>query len=204
MKPLGFKRYWLFALVFPLLLFLVNGCTQGSNENSATQEPMAQSEVPANILAAQDAVLEFVREGAIICVPPEGAGWRSEPGRAPEGFDVYRFHSGGCFMSVSYAPAAEEPVYHVAIHNDEIGFCYQAYVDDAGHIVSTGTVAELTPELADASAAYCREQGYQYELREQPDGSQCGICVFNDDSSCKAWLYYQEECTPGDDSANEG
>jgi putative hemolysin len=143
---------------------------------------------------AREAVLNFLRDGANECVPPAAAHWRSEIGPAPHGFSVYRFHTGDCLMTVAYPLQADETTYHVALHNGTGGFCWQANVSDNGRVVTTGSAATLMPALTEAAAAYCREQGYQYEVQQQRDGSRCGVCTFPDGSRCKAWLFYQEEC----------
>jgi putative hemolysin len=129
------------------------------------------------------------------------AQWRSEIGSAPDGFGVYRFHSSDCLMTVAYPFQANETVYHVALHNGTGGFCWQANVSGNGRVVTTGSAATLMPELTEAAAAYCQEQGYQYEVQQQRDGSSCGVCSFPDGSSCKAWLFYQEACEPAEVTA---
>ncbi|MHC4742106.1 MAG: putative hemolysin [Planctomycetota bacterium] len=44
--------------------------------------------------------------------------------------------------------------------------------------------------MPNPSAVYCYEQGYEYEVRTEPDGDQIGVCVFPDDSECRAWQFY--------------
>jgi putative hemolysin len=190
------KRYLIFwGLV---LLILLAGCAQTGDENvEPTAEPPVGPNTPQEVLAARRAVLNFLREGANECVPPPGVVWESLPGAEVTGFDVYRFDSEGCQMTVSFPlPETAETLYHVTLHNRETGFCWQANVDDAGDVVATGLEAGMLPELSNAAAAYCQEQGYTYEVADQSDGTKCGVCIFEDGQSCNAWAYFQGMCEP--------
>jgi len=178
-----------------ITLLALTSCTQQVQETqpAATASPGIRATDKA--LAARRAVVDFLRDGAIICVPPTGASWQTSTGAAPEGFEVYLFQSEGCFMTVANPlPVTGETLYHVALHNNVIGFCWQAHVDAQGQVVATGTRAEMPQPLADAAASYCLEQGYEYEVKEQTDGTSCGVCTFADGHSCKAWAYYQGMC----------
>ncbi len=150
----------------------------------------------------EKALLDFLRDGANECVLPAGVHWRTSSGKAPEGFGVYRFTAEECIITVSYPLAMEEAIYHVALGERVTGFCWQANVDARGRVLATGGAAGLLPELVNAAAAYCKEQSYRYEIRTQPNGSQCGMCIFPDDSVCNAWMFFQGECRPGDITAD--
>jgi putative hemolysin len=60
--------------------------------------------------------------------------------------------------------------------------------------VATGTPQAGMPNPA---AAYCEQNGYEYEIRTADDGSQSGVCVFPDGSTCDEWAYFRGECSPG-------
>jgi putative hemolysin len=47
------------------------------------------------------------------------------------------------------------------------------------------------------ASVYCEQHGNKLEIRTVADGSQVGICVFPDGSSCDEWAYYRGECGPG-------
>jgi putative hemolysin len=181
-----------------LVVLAASGCGPAAGEQATTPEPTPGLEAPAGAVRARDAVLDFLRADASCCVPPLGARWQVETGRAPAGYEVYRFHAEGTGMTVSYGAPGDDRGYHVAFHNDDIGFCWQANVDSQGKVVGSGTAAELWPDLADAAAGYCQEEGYDYSIESQPDGTSCGICTFSGGSACKAWLFYQGECGPDD------
>jgi putative hemolysin len=189
----GFRAQYVILLL--MVPFIFSGCADP--ELAAQPEPTAAPgpRAPDYTLAARRAVLGFLRDGANECVPPAGVSWKTSLGAAPEGYEVYLFESEGCFMSVaSSLPVANETNYHVALHNGVTGFCYQAHVDAGGQVVATGSRAEMPGPLADAAAVYCVEQGYEHEVREQPDGTRCGVCTFDDGHFCKAWAYYQGMC----------
>jgi len=40
---------------------------------------------------------------------------------------------------------------------------------------------------ANPAAVYCKKLGYQYDIREDEEGNQYGVCVFRDGSECDAW-----------------
>ncbi len=203
MQPDGLVRRTLALLVLLALLAIIVACDSGAGELEPTQEPTPGTEAPDEVIEAREAVLDFLRDGANECVPPAGVGWRASTGNAPEGFTVYRFTTGDCLMSVSYPqPPTPETIYHVTIGDTVTGFCWQANVSARGRVVDTGAFAELLPELANAAAVHCKEQGYHYEVRTQANDIRCGVCVFPDDSYCNAWAFFQGACKPGNSSAN--
>jgi hypothetical protein len=43
----------------------------------------------------------------------------------------------------------------------------------------------------------CVENGGKSETRSSPDGSQYGVCKFNDGTECEEWVYFRGTCKPG-------
>lgn len=198
--------YWLVGVIFPWLLVFLAGCNDKGMETVISPTTPLSTEAPDNVLMARDTVLEFLRDGANECIPPANVRWQTEPGQAPDGFAVYRFKAEDCLMTVSYAleaGSAEDADYHVTLGDKVTGFCWQASVSAVGRVQATGPQAEMRPELVSAAAAYCQAQGHLYEMRTQPDGRECGVCVYADGSACNAWAYYQHECAPGSIPPNE-
>jgi putative hemolysin len=62
----------------------------------------------------------------------------------------------------------------------------------------TATTARDTITIANPASAYCEEQGFKMETRTAQDGSQYGVCMFEDDTECEEWAYYRGECKLGD------
>ena len=50
--------------------------------------------------------------------------------------------------------------------------------------------------LPNPASVYCRQGGNKLEIRTAADGSQYGICVFPDGSTCDEWAYFRGECGP--------
>jgi len=58
------------------------------------------------------------------------------------------------------------------------------------------------PEATDMSQAnmpnpasvYCEQNGNKLEIQTSDDGSQSGVCVFPDGSTCGEWAYFRGEC----------
>jgi putative hemolysin len=53
-----------------------------------------------------------------------------------------------------------------------------------------------TPPVAmpNPASVYCEQNGNKLEIRTAADGSQYGICVFPDGTTCDEWAYYRGEC----------
>jgi putative hemolysin len=50
--------------------------------------------------------------------------------------------------------------------------------------------------MPNPASVYCTQQGNKLEIRTAADGSQNGLCIFPDGSSCDEWAYYRGECGP--------
>jgi putative hemolysin len=50
--------------------------------------------------------------------------------------------------------------------------------------------------MPNPASVYCTQKGNKLEIRTAADGSQNGICVFPDGSTCDEWAYYRGECGP--------
>lgn len=70
----------------------------------------------------------------------------------------------------------------------------------------TAPQTQATPEPAatdmpqagipNPASVYCEQNGNQLEIHTAADGSQNGICVFPDGSTCYEWDYFRGECGP--------
>jgi putative hemolysin len=58
---------------------------------------------------------------------------------------------------------------------------------------STGTDMPQA-NMPNPASVYCTQTGNKHEIRTATDGSQNGICVFPDGSTCDEWAYYRGEC----------
>jgi putative hemolysin len=50
--------------------------------------------------------------------------------------------------------------------------------------------------LPNPASLYCQQNGNQLEIRTAADGSQSGVCLFPDGSTCDEWAYFKAECGP--------
>ena len=50
--------------------------------------------------------------------------------------------------------------------------------------------------MPNPASVYCEQKGNELEIHTAADGSQSGICVFPDGSTCDEWAYYRGECGP--------
>lgn len=64
---------------------------------------------------------------------------------------------------------------------------------------STSTTTPLPePNLPNPAAVYCEQHGGKLEIVTTADGSQSGLCIFPDGSTCDEWTYFRGECKLGD------
>jgi putative hemolysin len=50
--------------------------------------------------------------------------------------------------------------------------------------------------LPNPASVYCIQNGNKHEIQMASDGSQNGICIFPDGSTCDEWAYFRGECGP--------
>ncbi len=50
--------------------------------------------------------------------------------------------------------------------------------------------------LPNPAAAYCEQQGNQLKIVTTDDGSQQGVCIFPNGSTCDEWAYFRDACGP--------
>lgn len=55
---------------------------------------------------------------------------------------------------------------------------------------------EVPPNMPNPASVYCTQNGNQLEIRTAADGSQSGVCIFPDGSTCDEWAYFRGECAP--------
>jgi hypothetical protein len=149
----------LLSLLLVVMVASMVGC--GS---AAAPEVSAQDEAPAEVIAARDAAVAFVR-GHFDEAPGASASWIEES-LTPEGLvggSQWQYTAGDWMVKVSYAIVAPEwTVYHVAVTNESTGFEWEGRVDGSGRV----------PE-APESALLARDQALLY-VSEQHDQSGLG------------------------------
>jgi putative hemolysin len=50
--------------------------------------------------------------------------------------------------------------------------------------------------LPNPASVYCEENGNKLEIQTAADGSQSGVCIFPNGSTCDEWAYFRGECSP--------
>jgi putative hemolysin len=63
--------------------------------------------------------------------------------------------------------------------------------------VATDT-SQAQAGLPNPASVYCEQNGYEHEIPIAEDGSQGGICIFPDGSTCDEWAYFRGECGPAE------
>ncbi len=66
------------------------------------------------------------------------------------------------------------------------------------------TVTVIPPlNMPNPASVFCEQNGNTLEIRTAADGSQSGVCIFPDNSTCDEWAYYRGECSSAADPAVE-
>jgi putative hemolysin len=50
--------------------------------------------------------------------------------------------------------------------------------------------------MPNPASVYCEDNGNTHEILTTADGSQSGVCILADGSTCDEWAYYRGECGP--------
>jgi hypothetical protein len=50
--------------------------------------------------------------------------------------------------------------------------------------------------MPNPASVFCEQNGNKLEIHTADDGSQSGVCVFPDGSTCDEWAYFKGECCP--------
>jgi uncharacterized protein len=58
----------------------------------------------------------------------------------------------------------------------------------------TAATALPPANMPNPASVYCTQNGNKLEIRTAADGSQNGICVFPDGTTCDEWTYFRGEC----------
>lgn len=66
--------------------------------------------------------------------------------------------------------------------------------EPAAFSIATGIPQVNMPNPA---SVYCTQHGNKLEIHTVADGSQSGVCLFPDGSTCDEWAYFRGECGPG-------
>jgi putative hemolysin len=58
--------------------------------------------------------------------------------------------------------------------------------------------------MPNPASVYCEQNGNTLEIQTAADGSQSGLCIFPDGSSCDEWAYFRGECGPASPASGGG
>lgn len=66
----------------------------------------------------------------------------------------------------------------------------------APQVQNPGPAATRSPQvnMPNPASVYCEQHGNKLEILTAADGSQSGVCVFPDGSTCDEWAYFRGEC----------
>jgi putative hemolysin len=71
--------------------------------------------------------------------------------------------------------------------------------------VQTSEATEIPlPNMPNPASVYCEQNGNTLEIQTADDGSQSGVCVFPNGSTCDEWAYFRGECGPDTDASGGG
>lgn len=67
-------------------------------------------------------------------------------------------------------------------------------VDSCTEMACEGNVG-----LANPAAVKCSVDNFTYEIREDADGGEYGVCIDEENKECDAWAYFRGECVLGEE-----
>lgn len=62
-------------------------------------------------------------------------------------------------------------------------------------LLSLVLLTSLVVALPNPASVYCEQQGYNLEIRNDPQGNQYGVCIDNCGNECEEWAFYRGECS---------
>jgi putative hemolysin len=62
------------------------------------------------------------------------------------------------------------------------------------HVPDSATTEIPLAGIPNPASVNCEQNGNKLEIRTAADGSQSGICIFPDGSTCEEWAYFRGEC----------
>ncbi len=80
--------------------------------------------------------------------------------------------------------------------NKEVKDSKEGSIENSKEKSTESEVSTATNQLANPASVYCKEQGYDLEIRTDKESNQYGVCIFLDGSECEEWAYYRGECKP--------
>lgn len=75
--------------------------------------------------------------------------------------------------------------------------CNECVCDLQGAVACTEMACPTEVGMANPAAVQCSVDGHKYEIREDEEGNQYGICI-SGESECDAWAYFRKECVLGE------
>ena len=97
----------------------------------------------------------------------------------------------------------ENEIYQPGEVIPQLDDCNTCICSAAGEINSCTEIVceEPVTGLANPAAVKCLVDGFHYEIREDADGGQFGVCIDEANQECDGWEYFRGECTLGENSA---
>jgi len=141
------------------LLLLGTGCDKF--KKAPTPTPTLVADIPAQVLAAREAALGYVRKTYAEQAPAEDIIWTGRSTTPPGlvGASYYEFTSGDWLVSIMVPVVAPSNViYNVEVSNQDTGFRWSGKLDGSyGVIESNLDIAAEALAARDAALAYVRE-----------------------------------------------
>lgn len=64
---------------------------------------------------------------------------------------------------------------------------------DQTSLTPTISISPTNSEIANPASVYCKEQGGKLEIKNNPDGSQYGVCILLNGQSCEEWSFFRSK-----------
>jgi putative hemolysin len=64
-------------------------------------------------------------------------------------------------------------------------------------VTNTSATTSITTQLANPASENCIQKGGSLQMQTKEDGSQYGLCYFDDARACEEWAMFRGECQVG-------
>lgn len=86
------------------------------------------------------------------------------------------------------------------LKEDRSNRLYSVCIRPLESTITNTTNTSVSTGIANPASIFCVSKGYKNVIKSNADGSQYGVCIFNDGSECEEWKFYKGECREGGSS----
>lgn len=126
--------------------------------------------------------------------------WKfSKPLYSVPGYVIVHPKTGDCLV-ISVPGSIPEKTYsesEIKLLDDVVSSVIFTEKTQAINSIATSTELDVTSSIANPASTNCTKQGGELKIQTKEDGSQYGLCYFDDDRACEEWAMLRGDCPVG-------